>query len=62
MLKKINFSFSFLFSFLFSHGVSDSDKAEMISGGLLDYFILGAKHMVTGYDHIFIFNRSNFFS
>ncbi|NKB23618.1 MAG: HupE/UreJ family protein [Kiritimatiellae bacterium] len=37
---------------LFGHGVSDVDKAEMVKGGLADYLFLGAKHMVTGYDHI----------
>ena len=37
---------------MFAHGVSESDKAEMVQGGLLDFFTLGAKHMVTGYDHI----------
>ncbi len=39
-------------TFIFSHGVSESDKAEMVQGGLSDFFILGAKHMITGYDHI----------
>jgi hypothetical protein len=40
----------------FAHGVSESDKAMMLSGGLLEYAMLGAKHMVTGYDHLlFIF-------
>lgn len=52
MFKKINLTVLFLVTFLSAHGVSDSDKAGMVSGGLLDYFILGAKHMVTGYDHI----------
>jgi len=37
---------------IFAHGVSESDKADMVQGGLLDFFYLGAKHMVTGYDHI----------
>ena len=37
---------------VFAHGVSDSDKVELIKGGLIDYLYLGAKHMVTGYDHI----------
>ncbi len=36
----------------FGHGVSEADKAEMVGGGLVDYVFLGAKHMVTGYDHI----------
>ena len=37
---------------LFSHGISESDKTEIIQGGLMDFLYLGAKHMVTGYDHI----------
>jgi len=39
-------------SIAFSHGVSETDKAEMVHGGLMDYMYLGAKHMITGYDHI----------
>lgn len=40
----------------YSHGVPASDKARMIEGGYLDYIYLGAKHMITGYDHLlFIF-------
>ena len=37
---------------LFGHGISDSDKHEIIHGGLFDFVFLGAKHMITGYDHI----------
>lgn len=37
---------------IFAHGVSESDKTEMVQGGLSDFFFLGAKHMITGYDHI----------
>ena len=37
---------------IFSHGISDSDKNEIIQGSLIDYLYLGAKHMITGYDHI----------
>jgi len=37
---------------MFAHGVSESDQTEMVHGGLSDFFYLGAKHMVTGYDHI----------
>ncbi|MBC8312259.1 MAG: HupE/UreJ family protein [Candidatus Marinimicrobia bacterium] len=36
----------------FAHGVSETDKSEMVQGNLADFFYLGAKHMVTGYDHI----------
>jgi uncharacterized membrane protein YozB (DUF420 family) len=39
----------------FAHGVSDDDKAFIVhSSGmrLLPFIYLGAKHMVTGYDHL----------
>jgi hypothetical protein len=39
----------------FAHGVADSDKAyiEQVSGPLpIPFAYLGAKHMVTGYDHL----------
>lgn len=35
-----------------AHGVSDADQATLASGGLLAYILVGAKHMVTGYDHL----------
>ena len=38
--------------FIFPHGISDSDKTEIIHGSLIDYLYLGAKHMITGYDHL----------
>ena len=38
--------------FIFSHGISDSDKTQIIQGSLMDYLYLGTKHMITGYDHI----------
>tara|TARA_Y100001970_G_scaffold138428_1_gene170332 strand:+ start:1604 stop:2338 length:735 start_codon:yes stop_codon:yes gene_type:complete len=37
---------------LYAHGISDSDKHEVVHGSLFDFVFLGAKHMVTGYDHI----------
>ena len=37
---------------IFSHGISESDKIEIVQGSLIDYLYLGAKHMITGYDHI----------
>ena len=37
---------------LIAHGVSARDKAFMEQGGLLAFLYLGAKHMVTGYDHL----------
>lgn len=53
-MKKIITIFSpiILIAPVFAHGVSESDKADMVQGGLMDFFYLGAKHMVTGYDHI----------
>lgn len=47
-----------------AHGVSDSDKAfiEQISGmQLIPYIYLGAKHMVTGYDHLLFLTGVIFF-
>lgn len=35
-----------------AHGVSAADKAFMEQGGLVAFLYLGAKHMVTGYDHL----------
>ena len=35
-----------------AHGVSAADRAFMEQGGLLAFLYLGAKHMVTGYDHL----------
>jgi len=37
---------------LFAHGVSAGDQQILNQGGLLAYVWVGAKHMVTGYDHI----------
>ena len=35
-----------------AHGVSAADRAFLESGGLAAFLYLGAKHMVTGYDHL----------
>ena len=46
-------SFFFLFPIaLTAHGVSDGDQEILNNGGLLSYIYVGAKHMVTGYDHL----------
>jgi len=37
---------------LFAHGVSASDQEMLRDGGLLSYILVGAKHMLTGYDHL----------
>ena len=37
---------------IMAHGVSSSDQETLNNGGLLSYIYVGAKHMVTGYDHL----------
>ena len=37
---------------MMAHGVSSGDQEILNSGGLLSYIYVGAKHMVTGYDHL----------
>lgn len=37
---------------LLAHGVSEADQETLSDGGLLAYIFVGAKHMVTGYDHL----------
>ncbi len=42
-----------LCTFLLSaHGVSSADQEFLSNGGLLAYIFVGAKHMITGYDHL----------
>ncbi len=36
----------------FAHGVSSGDQEILNNGGLWSYVYVGAKHMVTGYDHL----------
>lgn len=66
---RINFSSTLLLVFLptllLAHGVSPSDQAILTNGGLGSYIWVGAKHMVTGYDHLLflvgvIFYLNNF--
>lgn len=38
--------------FLWAHGVSSADQQTLSEGGLLAYIWVGAKHMITGYDHL----------
>jgi hypothetical protein len=55
LLVTLAFTLSLTCSDVFAHGVSDDDKAFIVqnSGMRLLWFIyLGAKHMVTGYDHL----------
>ena len=35
-----------------AHGVSEADQAAMETGSNWEYIVLGARHMVTGYDHL----------
>lgn len=35
-----------------AHGVSSEDQQTLSNGGLWSYILIGAKHMVTGYDHL----------
>ncbi len=44
--------FIFLPVLLLAHGVNPSDQAILTNGGLGSYIWVGAKHMVTGYDHL----------
>lgn len=52
--------FKFLLSILpvfysansFAHGISEEAKRAMIEGGYFKYIVLGAEHMITGYDHL----------
>ncbi len=37
---------------ILAHGISEADKANMISGGYFQFIQLGASHMLTGYDHL----------
>jgi hypothetical protein len=35
-----------------AHGISEDQKARSLSGGYLQYVVLGAEHMLTGYDYL----------
>lgn len=55
MLKpKLLLSVLFLFIPVtgFAHGVNASDQATLNNGNLWSYIYVGAKHMLTGYDHL----------
>lgn len=46
-----------------AHGISPEARQRMIDGGNWEYFVLGAEHMVTGYDHLlFLFGVVFFLS
>ena len=65
LISFMTFLFLSLFATtVFAHGVSESDKMfiEQISGiQLISYIYLGAKHMVTGYDHLLFLTGVIFF-
>ncbi|MCJ8344167.1 HupE/UreJ family protein [bacterium] len=44
--------FILFIQFLPAHGISEADKASMLSADYLQYIGLGASHMLTGYDHL----------
>ena len=50
-------------SMAFGHGMSEEDQIRAAEGGFLDFFPLGAMHMLTGYDHLlFLFGVVFFLS
>jgi hypothetical protein len=36
----------------YAHGISEEDKQGILEGGNFEYLKLGARHMLTGYDHL----------
>ncbi|MDM8559415.1 HupE/UreJ family protein [Thiotrichales bacterium HSG14] len=41
---------------VFGHGMSEAEKQTIIEGGNLHYILIGATHMLSGYDHLaFVF-------
>lgn len=53
--------FLFFPFFLWAHDVSDADQAILDGGGLFSYVWVGAKHMLTGYDHLLFLGGVIFF-
>lgn len=37
---------------VFAHGMSEADQATALAAGNFEFIILGARHMLTGYDHL----------
>ena len=52
MIISMKYTILIFLSSLTAHGISDADKSDITHGSLADFIYLGAKHMVTGYDHI----------
>lgn len=46
---------------LFAHDIADADQAILADGGLWAYVWVGAKHMLTGYDHLLFLTGVIFF-
>lgn len=45
-----------LSQWVFAHGMSEEEKQAIIEGGNFSYLLLGASHMLSGYDHLaFVF-------
>ena len=53
-MKKYLYSLIFILTpaIAFAHGMSDADKQRMLQAGGQEFIWLGAKHMLTGYDHL----------
>ncbi len=48
--------FTLVASQAFGHGMSEAEKQTIIEGGNLRYILIGATHMLSGYDHLaFVF-------
>ena len=39
-------------SIILAHGISSAERQRMLDGGYVEYILLGARHMLTGYDHL----------
>lgn len=46
---------------VFAHDIADADQAILVDGGLWAYVWVGAKHMLTGYDHLLFLTGVIFF-
>ena len=51
-VRVIGFILFFIPFLALAHGVSGGDRELLENGGLLAYIWVGAKHMLTGYDHL----------
>lgn len=50
-------------SVAWAHGMTSADKQRILDAGYMEYVLLGAKHMLTGYDHLlFLFGVLFFLS